>query len=59
MKSIISVAVVAVITAGCVVNNADVAQVSAAAPVESKAVFSDMHAAIPASKVNGNVFEYN
>ena len=59
MKSIISVAVVAVITAGCVVSNADVAQVSAAAPVESKAVFSDMHAAIPASKVTGNVFEYN
>ena len=59
MKSIISVAVVAVITAGCVVSNADVAQVSAVAPVESKAVFSDMHAAIPASKVNGNVFEYN
>ena len=61
MKSIISVAVVAVavITSGCVVSNADVGQVSAAAPVESKAVFSDMHAAIPASKVNGNVFEYN
>ena len=61
MKSIIRVAVVAVVfgAAGCVVSNADVAQVSAAAPVESTSLFGDMHAAIPASKVNGNVFEYN
>jgi hypothetical protein len=60
MKSIIRVAVVAVAftTTGCI-SKADVAQVSAAAPVETIAVFSEMHAAIPASKTNKNVFEYN
>jgi outer membrane murein-binding lipoprotein Lpp len=60
MKNIIRVAVVAVAftSAGCI-SNADVAQVSAAAPAEVTLVYGDMHAAIPASKANGNVFEYN
>jgi len=60
MKSIIRVAVVAVVfgAAGCVVNNADVAQVSAAAPAESNTVFGEMHAAIPAGKID-TAFEYN
>jgi hypothetical protein len=60
MKSIIRVAVVAVVfgTAGCVVSNADVAQVSAPAPAESHSVFGEMHAAIPASKTD-TAFEYN
>jgi outer membrane murein-binding lipoprotein Lpp len=60
MKSIFRVAfvVVAVSVTGCV-SDAEVEQVSAAAPAESGSVFSDMHAAIPASKLNGNVFEYN
>jgi hypothetical protein len=30
-----------------------------AAAAESTPVYGDMHAAIPFSKVNGNVFEYN
>ena len=60
MKSIISVAVVVVAftTAGCI-SKADVAQVSAAAPAEVSGLFSEMHAAIPASKNNSNVSEYN
>ena len=60
MKSIIRVAfvVIAFTAAGCV-SDAEVERVSAAAPAEHGSVFSDMHAAIPARKVNGNVFEYN
>jgi hypothetical protein len=60
MKSIFRVAfvVVAFGVTGCV-SDAQVEQVSAAAPAEHGSVFSDMHAAIPASKLNGNVFEYN
>ena len=61
MKNIIRVAVVAVVftTAGCI-SNADVAQVSAAAPSEpTVSIYGDMHAAIPAGKASGNVFEYN
>ena len=61
MKSIVRVAlvVVAFTAVGCV-SDADVAQVSAAAPAaESSLVFGDMHAAIPASKTDGRVFEYN
>ena len=59
MKSIVraAVLVVAFATAGCV-SNAEVAQVSAAA-AESTLIYGNMHAAIPFSKVNGNVFEYN
>lgn len=60
MKSIvrITVLVVAFAAAGCV-SNAEVAQVSVAAAAESTLIFGDMHAAIPASKTSGNVFEYN
>ena len=60
MKSIVRVAVlvVAFATAGCV-SNAEVAQLSIAAAADSTLIYGDMHAAIPASKVNGNVFEYN
>ena len=60
MKSIVRIAVLAVAftSAGCI-SKADVAQVSAAAPAEATLVYGDMHAAIPASKANGNVFEYN
>ncbi|HTG95929.1 MAG TPA: hypothetical protein VL982_00635 [Burkholderiales bacterium] len=61
MKNVIRVAVVAVLftTAGCI-SNADVAQVSAAAPSEpTVSIYGDMHAAIPAGKASGNVFEYN
>jgi len=60
MKNIIRVAVVAVLftTAGCI-SNADVAQVSAAAPSEPAiSVFGEMHAAIPAGKTDKS-FEYN
>ena len=59
MKSIVRVAVLvaAFATAGCV-SNAEVAQVVVAA-AEPTLVYGDMHAAIPFSKVNGNVFEYN
>jgi hypothetical protein len=59
MKSIVRVAVLvaAFATAGCV-SNAEVAQVAVAA-AEPTLVYGDMHAAIPFSKVNGNVFEYN
>ena len=60
MKSIVRVAVLvaAFATAGCV-RNAEVAQVAVAAAAETTLVYGDMHAAIPFSKVNGNVFEYN
>jgi outer membrane murein-binding lipoprotein Lpp len=60
MKSIVRVAVLvaAFATAGCV-SNAEVAQVAVAAAAETTLVYGDMHAAIPFSKVNGNVFEYN
>ena len=60
MKSIVRIAVLAVAftSAGCI-SNAEVAQVSAAAPAESTLIYGEMHAAIPASKANGNVFEYN
>jgi len=60
MKSIVRVAVLvaAFATAGCV-SNAEVAQVAVAAAAEPVLVYGDMHAAIPFSKVNGNVFEYN
>ena len=60
MKSIVRAAalVVAFATAGCV-SNTEVAQVSVAAAAGSTLVYGDMHAAIPFSKVNGNVFEYN
>jgi hypothetical protein len=60
MKSIVRVAVLvaAFATAGCV-SNAEVAQVAVAAAAESTLVYGDMHAAIPFSKLNGNVFEYN
>ena len=60
MKSIFRVAfiVVAFTAAGCV-SDAEVERVGAAAPAEYGSVFSDMHAAIPAGKVDGNVFEYN
>ena len=60
MKSIVRVAVLvaAFATAGCV-SNAEVAQVAVAAATETTPVYGDMHAAIPFSKVNGNVFEYN
>jgi hypothetical protein len=60
MKSIVRVAVLvaAFATAGCV-SNAEVAQVAVAAATETTLVYGDMHAAIPFSKVNGNVFEYN
>ena len=59
MKSIVraAVLVVAFATAGCV-SNTEVAQVSVAA-ADSTLVYGDMHAAIPFSKLNGNVFEYN
>jgi len=59
MKSIVRVAVLvaAFATAGCV-SNAEVAQVTVAT-AETTLVYGDMHAAIPFSKVNGNVFEYN
>jgi outer membrane murein-binding lipoprotein Lpp len=60
MKSIVRVAVLvaAFATAGCV-SNAEVAQVAVAAAADATLVYGDMHAAIPFSKVNGNVFEYN
>ena len=60
MKSIVRVAllVVAFTAAGCV-GNAEVAQVSVAAAADSTPIYGDMHAAIPASKASGNVFEYN
>ena len=60
MKSIVRVAVLvaAFATAGCV-SNAEVAQVAVAAAAESTLVYGHMHAAIPFSKLNGNVFEYN
>ena len=60
MKSIVRIAVLAVAftSAGCI-SNADVAQVSAAAPADVTLVYGEMHAAIPASKGTGNVFEYN
>ena len=60
MKSILRAAfvVVAFTTAGCV-SDAQVEQVSAAAPAESSGSFSDMHAAIPADKGNSKFFEYN
>jgi hypothetical protein len=60
MKSIVRVAVLvaAFATAGCV-SNAEVAQVAVATAAETTLVYGDMHAAIPFSKVNGNVFEYN
>jgi hypothetical protein len=60
MKSIVRVAVLvaAFATAGCV-SNAEVAQVAVAVAAETPLVYGDMHAAIPFSKVNGNVFEYN
>ena len=60
MKSIIRVAVVVVAftAAGCV-SNAEVAHVGVSAAADSTLIYGDMHAAIPASKVNGNVFEYN
>ncbi|HWV91652.1 MAG TPA: hypothetical protein VNZ59_16380 [Burkholderiales bacterium] len=60
MKSIVRVAVLvaAFATAGCV-SNAEVAQVAVAGAAETTLVYGDMHAAIPFSKVNGNVFEYN
>jgi outer membrane murein-binding lipoprotein Lpp len=60
MKIIVRVAVVVATfaTAGCVAN-AEVAQVSVGAAADSTLIYGDMHAAIPASKVNGNVFEYN
>jgi hypothetical protein len=61
MKSIVRAAllVVAFTTTGCVSDAEEVAQVSLAAAAESTPIYSDLHAAIPASKVNGNVFEYN
>lgn len=48
--------VAAFITVGCVSSN-EVAPVSVAS-AETPLVYGDMHAAIPASKGNGNVFEY-
>ena len=59
MKSIVKmvVLVVAFAAAGCVSND-EAVQVSAAAPAESSPMFGELHAAIPASKANGNVFEY-
>jgi hypothetical protein len=61
MKSIVRLAllVVAFTAAGCVSDAEEVAQVSVAAAAEPTLVYGDLHAAIPASKVNGNVFEYN
>jgi outer membrane murein-binding lipoprotein Lpp len=44
-------------TAGCI-SNAEVAQTSAVA-AEPSSFYVDMHAAIPAGKDDGNVFEYN
>jgi hypothetical protein len=60
MKSIVRAAllVAAFATAGCV-SNTELAQVSVGAAADSTLVYGDMHAAIPFSKVNGNVFEYN
>jgi uncharacterized lipoprotein len=61
MKNIIRVALVAVVftTAGCSVSNAEVAQVSAAAPSEPAiSLFAEMHAAIPAGKTD-KFFDYN
>jgi hypothetical protein len=60
MKSIVRAAVVVVAfsAAGCI-SNAEVAPFSVAAAAESTLMSGDMHAAIPFSKVNGNVFEYN
>ena len=59
MKSIIQVAVVIVAftSAGCVSND-EAAQLGTVAAAASSPIFGEMHAAIPASKINGNVFEY-
>ena len=61
MKSMVRVAllVVAFTATGCVSDAEEVARVSVPAAADSTPVYGDMHAAIPASKVNGNVFEYN
>jgi hypothetical protein len=61
MKDIIRIAAVAFVftMAGCSVSNAEVAQVSAATPLEPAiSVFGEMHAAIPAGKTE-KFFEYN
>jgi hypothetical protein len=61
MKSIVRLAllVVAFTAAGCVSDAEEVAPLSVAAAAGSTPIYSDLHAAIPASKVNGAVFEYN
>ena len=43
--------------AGCI-SNADLGQTSPVA-TESSSLYAEMHAAIPAGRSNGNVFEYN
>ena len=50
-------ALVAVFAAAGCVSNAEVAQTSSVA-TESVSLYSEMHAAIPASRTQGNVFEY-
>ena len=52
----ITALVAALVAAGCV-SNAEVAQTSPVVATES--LWSEMHAAIPASRTNDNVFEYN
>ena len=56
----IAALVVAFIAAGCVGSNEanQVMNPVSVAAAETRPIFSDMHAAIPASKTNGNVFEY-
>jgi outer membrane murein-binding lipoprotein Lpp len=45
--------------AGCVSNAEEVAQTSSSVATEASSLYQEMHAAIPASRTQGNVFEYN
>ena len=51
-------AVLAVFAAAGCISNADLGQTSAAT-AQSSSLYAEMHATIPASRSNGNVFEYN
>lgn len=60
MSHLVRIAAVlaAVVIAGCSAS-ADVVQKTTFAATESSSLWSEMHAAIPAARVQGNVFEYN
>jgi outer membrane murein-binding lipoprotein Lpp len=59
MKHLVRIATLLAVfaAAGCV-SNAEVGQTNAVA-TESSSLYAEMHAAIPASRTPGNVFEYN